>query len=165
MLKGALDECLHNCCSYCAQVCELNLIGNPWLLICWLTRYVLALSCSSDMLTRLGNLFIKIRKIKFMVLTSMYLFPTRAIWYLPHEKYFAYVSWLRDWAWSNFATHHGITLFMFLIKGYMHRWKQILHKYCLTIVLKKQWKRWHAKEAWPNKIKSVIKRSIWLSVH
>ena len=41
----------------------------------------------------------------------------------------------------------------------------VLLKYCLTKLKEREGerereKRWHAKEAWPNKIKSVIKRSI-----
>ena len=92
MLKGILDEWMHNCSS----VCELELYREPMIM------YVLTnVICSSSnmlfqkkMLSSLGNLFMKM-KIEFMVITSVFLFPTRAIWHFSHKTSFAYVSWLR----------------------------------------------------------------------
>ena len=89
-------------------------------------------------------------KTKFLVLS---LYPPC---HQSHIKIPCYVSWLHDWALSNFVTQHGSALIMHLILGFLFRWIMCsLNTIWRCLFEKKErereMKRWHAKEAWPKK--------------
>ena len=83
--KGVLDEWMHNCCSYCAQVCELKLYREPMIM-----HMLTNVRCSGSNLLfhtcqQAWGIYLWNMKIKFMVVTSVCLFPTRAIWHFSHK--------------------------------------------------------------------------------